>query len=158
MFRELRHHLGPGRQALSSLPWAIKNAITESALLHGRQLADILLSRTNFPTDIKLKEILPGFHPTRLEELRELYGGRSGGICETLNKFAMHPSKIRNVFYDYTLVLQQLGTIIEDIVCEIERHKRSTAFDWTGGGKAAVTLKLSTSPITHVPSSQTFKP
>jgi len=66
MFRRLLHHLGPGRESLPKLPWEIHCAITESALLHARQLADILLSRTKEPTDIKLQDIAPGLQPTRL--------------------------------------------------------------------------------------------
>ena len=145
MFRRLLHDLGPGRVSLPTLPWEINNAMTESALLHARQLADILLSRTDEPTDIKLKDILPGFQPTRLEELRRIYGNNRGGICQTLNKCAMHPSTSR---VD-TSVLQQLGPIIEGIVSEIELRKGSKAFEWTGGGKLKLPANVNAS--TNVP-------
>jgi hypothetical protein len=157
MFRCLLRHLRQSRQTLEPLPWEIGNAITESALLHARQLADILLSRTTEPTDIKLKELLPGFQPTRLDEFRRVYGDRNSGICRDLNKYAMHPSTLRKEMHDYTPILQELGQIIEEIVCEIEQQQGSTARVWMRAGKPRATVRISAQAITHVPELQVFK-
>ena len=155
MFRRLLPHLKSSDE--SRPEWEIRNAITESALLHARQLADILLSRTKATTDIKLEGLMPNFQPTRLHELEQVYGDTRGGICHTLNKYAMHPTTLRTHLRDYMPELERLAPIIEDIVSEIERHRGSMAFEWTGGGKSTVAVEQSTRASTHVPTSHVLR-
>lgn len=45
-------------------PGVVNNAITESAVLHARQVVDILLSRGGEEDDIKLRDLVPGFTPS----------------------------------------------------------------------------------------------
>ncbi len=151
MLRELRRYLGPDRASLKDPPWAVRNAVTESALLHARQLAEILLS-TGYPTDIKLTEIMPGFQPAGLAALESVYVTEK--VNDILNKYVMHPSILRTHMYDYTPTLQRLGDRIEDVVCEIERRQGTTAIQWMNRGKPVLTV--STNAVTHVSTTTTL--
>jgi hypothetical protein len=132
MLRRLLEWLGPKNHELKRMPEEIQNAVTESAILHARQLADVLLSKGTEAADIRLDRLLPGFQPTRLGALRAAYGNRnSGGICQTFNQFAMHPTTRRGKSYNYSAELQRLQPIILDIVGEIE-HTHGRAEDWQG--------------------------
>lgn len=92
MFRSMCALLVNGNQEYASLSGPLKNALTECALLHMRQLADILLSRGNQPDDIRLQTLLPGFQPQGLNNLSQHYGDNRtpNTPCGTINKRLAH--------------------------------------------------------------------
>lgn len=121
MFRAMCHLLQDGDATYAALNDHIQNAIVESALLHGRILADILLSRGNEPDDINLEDIAPNFTSADLNQLREFHGTArtENSPCWTLNKMLAHPTLLRGSSFDYSPVLNQLAPIILRIVQEL---------------------------------------
>lgn len=124
MFQDLLSLLQPSNKyyqaLLESLP--LLNAVVESALLHLRQLVDILLSRDKREEDaIRLKDLLPNFQDSRLEELREKYGRRDnkGSPCWTLNKMLAHPTYERSDRYDYSSLLQEMAPLVKDLIAAV---------------------------------------
>src|SRR5207244_872549 len=107
MFFAMCDLLRSGNQVFAALPHHVRNAVVESALLHTRQLADILLSRGTRTDDINLNALIPNLRPARLAELRQLFGTQntSGCPCWTINKMLAHPTTRRSARYDYTNVL-----------------------------------------------------
>lgn len=106
----------------------IKNAITESLLLHTRNLVDILLSRDSEPDAINLKTLLPGFTLTKHAELAGIFGSRKveKSPCWTLNKMLAHSTNVRSEGFDYTTMMEQLRPVINHCLdeAEAEREKR----------------------------------
>src|SRR5262249_51389682 len=90
-----------------------------------RQLVDILLSRGGDADDLNLSKLVPAFEPSRLGELRTLYGGRwmVGSPCWTLNKRLAHPTSHRGESYDYSSLLNQLSPLLADIVREVQARR-----------------------------------
>jgi hypothetical protein len=113
---------------LASYSRHVQNAIVESLLLHTRTLADILLSSGSEADAISLKTLLPGFVPTRLEELKKLYGTRKdvGSPCWMLNKWLAHSTTVRSDSFDYVPMMDKLRPVINFCLGEIEgeRSKR----------------------------------
>jgi hypothetical protein len=103
----------------------IKNAITESLLLHTRNLVDILLCRDPEPDAINLKTLLPGFVLTKHAELAGIYG--SGKVekspCWTLNKMLAHSTNVRSEGFDYTTMMEQLRPVINHCLDEVEGER-----------------------------------
>src|SRR6516225_4499627 len=77
MFFTMCSLLVTGNKELAGLSHHVRNAIVESALLHTRQLVDILLSRGSGDDDINLTTLLGTSQPAQLEELRQAYGNRN---------------------------------------------------------------------------------
>lgn len=106
----------------------VNNAIAESFLLHTRILMDILMSKeSKYKNDIRLKELLPNFTPTRLQELLDLYGDTNteGTPCWTINKYLAHPTKLRTDNHDYTDIIEGLRPVLQQCVDEvIQEHQR----------------------------------
>jgi hypothetical protein len=107
----------------------IQNAIVESLLLHTRILMDILLLRDSEPDAISLKTLLPGFVPTRFEELKSLYGTRKdvGSPCWTLNKRLAHSTNVRSDSFDYVPIMNNLRPVINSCLDEIEGERSKRA-------------------------------
>lgn len=104
----------------------VQNAIVEALLLHTRILADILLSRDSASDAVTLKTLLPGFEPSRLAELKRLYGTRNveGSPCWTLNKHLAHSTNVRSDSHDYTDdVMEKLRPLIQLCADEIEGER-----------------------------------
>ena len=120
--------LKAGNDEYAALPQHMKNAVVESALLHARILADILLSRGTQPDDINLSNLLPGFCPPTFDKLKCAYGDRhtEWTPCWTLNKMLAHPTLRRGSNHDYTKLLKQLVPLLCSVVQEVieERRKR----------------------------------
>lgn len=112
--------------------WAISNALTESRVLHARELCDIVLSKEDRKgkdnDDILLKHLVPEDKWTEelnglVSELRTKYGGRDdvGKPCWLFNKLMFHPTTKRSKSYDYTKALAVVEPLLDKIVREIER-------------------------------------
>jgi hypothetical protein len=87
MFRDLVAMLRDNDR-MRDLPVPISKAIVESALLHTRQLCELLLSSGTRPDDINLSSLLPNIQLLRLSQLGHAYGKSKtpGSWCWTLNK------------------------------------------------------------------------
>lgn len=125
MFLNLCPLLTDGNPEYAALGHWARNAVVESVLLHARQLADILLSKGNYPNDISLKTLLPGFTPKRIVELQSLYGTRTtkGSPCEVLNTRLAHATMLRGASYDYSPLLNQLYPLLREIGQEVLSHR-----------------------------------
>ncbi len=109
---------------------AVRNALTESMVLHTRQLCEMFLSRSNEKDNVKLKDLIPERqHTARLSEsvaaLHRIYGNsrRAGSPCWVFNKMLLHPTTIRTDGYDYGSALNQVRPFLEEIIAEIESEK-----------------------------------
>ena len=125
MFRSLCGLLRAGNSAYARLDQCIKNAVTESALLHLRQVVEVLLSRGKWPDNIKLCSLLPGLVPSSLQELHRWYGSHSmeGTPCWVLNKMMAHPTGHRGAHYDYSGLIGEGVSFVEDVLREIDRKR-----------------------------------
>jgi hypothetical protein len=125
MFRSMCALLAIGNQEYCLLSGPVKNAVTESALLHTRQLADILLSRGNQKDDINLQTLLPGFQPQGSNALRKLYGdnGTANTPCWTINKRLAHATTQRGDSFDYSSMLNALVQSLEGVLAEVQTHR-----------------------------------
>ncbi|HJZ53493.1 MAG TPA: hypothetical protein VKE74_00955 [Gemmataceae bacterium] len=132
MFGGMCRLLEVGNAEYAALPPQVQNAVVESALLHTRQLADILLSRGKGQSrgedqdDIYLSDLLPDFMPSRFDELKAAYGKRNdeGSACRTINKHFAHPTTHRRASFDYAPLLMQLVPIIADIIQEVDEYRK----------------------------------
>jgi len=102
------------------------NALVESALLHTRILAEIILSRGTESDAIRLEQLIPAWQ--RADRLAELvatlkreYGNRRtvDSPCWILNKMLAHPTLWRGDSYNYEAVFAKLDPIITDALREI---------------------------------------
>lgn len=130
MFYAMWSLLRPDHQGYAILDLHIRNAVVESALLHLRQLAAILLSEGDAPDDINLSDLLPGFQPARVDELKRAYGER--GQANTprwiINKMLAHPTSRRGRTYDYTRLLNQLAPLLDHVIQDVrDRRTRGDA-------------------------------
>jgi len=113
----------------------ILNAITESIVLHARQLCEIFLSRSTEADNIKLVHLVPKIDQSErlkklINELDKSYGSRKeeGSACWVFNKMLLHPTTERLDGYNYEPALKAVVPILEKIVHEIE-SARSQEFD-----------------------------
>jgi hypothetical protein len=125
MFRNLCDLLVSGNSEYGSLSLLLKNAIVESAVLHARILADILLSHIREPDDIGLRSLLPGFECAEIAELRRAYGRRDDPLSprSAFNKMLAHATTNRSNSFDYTVALNQIAPLILGIVDRIEAFR-----------------------------------
>jgi len=125
MFLAMWSLLRPDHHGHAILDLQIRNAVVESALLHVRQLSEILLSRGKRRDDINLSSLLPGFRPTRLDELDVTYGksDEAGTPCWTINKRLAHPTSVRGSSYDYTDLFNQLAPLLGDITRQVRAER-----------------------------------
>lgn len=120
--------LRQGNAQYSSLSHHLRNAVVESAVLHARNLADILLSRSDpvrFPDDIRLMDLAPTFTSPAIAQLQAAYGttNSTGSTCWAFNKKLAHSTTHRNDSYDYAPHLNAVVPLIFQLVSEIEQHR-----------------------------------
>lgn len=125
MFRAMCGLLNTGNTDYTQLRHHVRNAVVESAVLHSRILADIILSRCKMPDDIGLDALLPGFTPRSLGALQAAYGNSTtaGCPCQTFNKMLAHPTMLRSDSHDYSPVLNKVGPLIDAIVQEVQAER-----------------------------------
>jgi len=128
MFRETLNLCGG-----NTLPFerTVTNAIVESMLLHTRNLADILLDRDARSDAVQLKNLLPGFVPSRRADLKRIYGAPDikDSPCWTINKRLVHSITVRTEGFDYGPTMLDLSPDLHSIITEVqtERLKRQAA-------------------------------
>jgi hypothetical protein len=127
MFHAMCDVLRDSNNDSAELSQQVHNAVVESAILHLRQLADILLSRGTRPDDISLTTLIPDWQPAGLDELRQLYGTQSTPACPcwTINKMLAHPTTLRTASYDYSCLLNAVKPIIDGIVRDVRSRRQS---------------------------------
>lgn len=110
------------------------NALTESALLHTRILADILLDRKD-DDNITLSLLLPDWRASQnlgyaIAELKTAYGNRNiiNSPYWSLNKMLAHPSSLRGKSYDYSALLKAIDPIITRAIREISGLSNRSRF------------------------------
>jgi hypothetical protein len=117
-----------GGDVTASCSRYVANAIVESLLLHTRIVIDMLLSRGIDPDNdaVRLTTLLPGFVPSRLGELKDLYGSRDivESPCWTLNKRLAHSTNVRSDSFDYTRMVNDLRPVIQQCLDEIDDERR----------------------------------
>jgi hypothetical protein len=108
-------------------PDALRNALTESIVLHARQLCEIFLSYSGHSDNIKLFDLVPiDSQSDRLKrliaELRKEYGNASTRDSPrwVFNKMLLHPTKNRFDRYNYKPALEQVRPLLKEIIAEIE--------------------------------------
>jgi hypothetical protein len=114
---------------LARLPYALKNAVEESAVLHTRILCDVFLNRATKPDDIDLSRLFLNWSNVKYKKIRALkdkletlYGknNKPGTPCWTFNKMLAHPTSHRGTEYNYRKILCALRPAIQEIVVEVE--------------------------------------
>jgi hypothetical protein len=115
------------------LPYSLKNAVEEAAVLHTRNLCEIILCRPrppSFEDDILLSDLFADWPNPRYQKLKEmtarldeLYGSRKkqGTPCWTFNKHMAHSTTKRGHEFDYREILNELHPHIQEIIAEIQR-------------------------------------
>jgi hypothetical protein len=117
--------------ALGRLPYELKNAVEESAVLHTRILCEVFLCRPpHWPDDILLCRLFSDWSvkarykkiKAMIANLDKLYGpsNKQSSPCWAFNKMMAHPTSHRGTEYDYRKDLSYLRPVIQDIIVEIE--------------------------------------
>ena len=124
MFAKLSAYLSPDAEQsteFATFRQVIKNAVVESCVLHYRNVCDILLSVGRHGEDIRLDDLLPGFHTQALEALANAYGfrGMSGRPAHLLHYQALQPWLGRDRDSDYGPTLALLKPIIDAVLYAI---------------------------------------
>jgi len=103
----------------------LKNATVESAGLHARNLAEIILSRGTRDDDIRLSDLSPTFASPTLDKLDTTYGRRGidGSPCQRLNTRLMHSTVHRGREYEYGPILQALRPLFAELVQQIRARR-----------------------------------
>jgi hypothetical protein len=125
MFHNLCQLLATGDSQYQELPYYIKNAIVESAVLHTRIMVDILLSRGTKPDDINLSALAPGFTCPEIDQLSEKYGNYNtkNTPCWIFNKMLAHATGQRRDSFDYSSQLTLLVPLISNIVNQVNAQR-----------------------------------
>lgn len=121
----LKHLKTDGRD---SRVMVIKNALTESLVLHTRIMVDILISKGSGNDDITLKDLLPDWPQSEIGrqmigELKSAYGKSDiqNSPCWVFNKMLAHPTRWRADSYNYFPALKQIEHHVLSILREIEK-------------------------------------
>jgi hypothetical protein len=125
MFHSLLSLSSPGNTELALLSQPIRFAVAESLVMHSRIITDILLSRDTSPDSIRLTDLLPGFKPAMLDELKQAYGSgrKKNSPCWTINKMLAHPTTERLSSFDYSPMINSLGPMMESVFTEVEAER-----------------------------------
>lgn len=124
MFAKLSDYLSPDTEYSASFTAfrpVIKNAVIESCVLHTRNVCDILLSTGRDREDIRLDDLLPGFHTKALEDLGMVYGFRDmpGHAAHLLHYQALQPWQGRERESNYGPTLALMKPIIDAVLYAI---------------------------------------
>jgi hypothetical protein len=111
----------------------VQNAITESRVLHTRQLCDIFIpDRSNRSDDVSLGHLIPGWEASNnakceklkrlVQHLKQQYGDSRMvySPCWVFNKKMAHATLERTDNYDYGPALAAVSSTLRAIVAEIE--------------------------------------
>lgn len=128
MLRSMCALLREGNLEYEGLSREVKNAVTESVVLHTRQLVDILLSRGNREDDLTLSRLLPNFQPNGLVSLRCHYGdtNKTDSPCWTINKRLAHATTQRDDRFDYSPLLNSLVPLLEVVLNEVQVQREGS--------------------------------
>ncbi len=123
----------PVRIAVTPGILIVKNALTESRVLHARNLCDILLSRKNSSDndDVRLKDLLPGFRSNHTKQLNKAYHGTDDEANEErppwiFNKMLAHPTTQRYEGWNYESALNRIAPHITKLLDEIAAARTPT--------------------------------
>jgi hypothetical protein len=101
---------------------AMRNAVTESVVLHARQLCEMFLSLSNKDDNVKLADLISDREQSEqlrelIAELRGIYGdGRKKESPRwVFNKMLLHPTKIRTDGYDYGSALNSVRPVLKKL-------------------------------------------
>lgn len=100
----------------------IRNAVTDSLVLHTRSLIEFLLSKGKYPDDILLIKLLPNWVALEgkeyLQKLKDAYGGTNiqNSPCWVINKMLAHPTIFRTYRFDYGSTMNKVDPIVFDIL------------------------------------------
>lgn len=107
----------------SKLDKVVGIALMESALLHTRILADILLQRGQSAEDIRLEHLLPEWRSSRdlvaaLAAFKAVWGtrGQAHSPCWTLSKTLAHPTRHRPGAFDHRKFFDRVDPAISAVV------------------------------------------
>jgi hypothetical protein len=105
----------------------LRNAVVESAVLHTRNLLELLISKGGDPDDILLSSLMPTFGSKTVEKLRRAYGDRKtvDSPCWAFNKKLAHSTLGRTDSYDYTPHLKTILPLIQELMSEIRANQRA---------------------------------
>jgi hypothetical protein len=126
MLRNMCELLRNGNLQYAALSRHVQNAVVESAILHTRNLIDILLSKSKDADDIQLQDLVPAaYESSKLAALQSEYGDRktANSPCWAFNKKLAHSTKHRTDTYDYSPHLCAVVPLIFKLVDEIEQHR-----------------------------------
>lgn len=105
----------------------VSNALTESTVLHARQLCEIFLSCSRETDNIKLAHLVPESEQSeRLQQLIHELDRAYGKVREeesarwVFNKMLLHPTTERSDSYNYERALNSVRPILKQIIAEIE--------------------------------------
>ncbi|MCW5887127.1 MAG: hypothetical protein KIT07_03280 [Anaerolineales bacterium] len=107
----------------------LRNALTESRVLHCRVLIEILLDKGGHNDDIKLASLLKSakinetFSQALVMALKQAYGDRNtdGTPCWTFNKMLAHATNHRGLSYDYSAALDRVIPALLECLKELAR-------------------------------------
>ncbi len=122
MFQALRNRSPQLPAELARPEWQfLRNALTESLVLHTRIIVEVLLSKGGRSDDIQLKCLLPSFASNHLQRLETEYGNASeeNSPCWRFNKLLAHATTKRSTSHDYSDAIMRLAPIIEQILVEV---------------------------------------
>jgi hypothetical protein len=115
----------------------IKNALTESMVLHTRIMVEILISKDYGKDDIKLRDLLPDWCNSQdgkflIDQLKTAYGkpNETNSPCWVFNKMLAHPTQQRADSYDYKPTLTQIESHVLNILKEIIKVKSTNTLSY----------------------------
>jgi hypothetical protein len=107
------------------IKWILRNALTESALLHARNLCSIF-QKQGKKGEIRYRDVFKEYRPTpdqrraiddAVGRLVNAYGGKGGGSPQSvINDMVMHPNRRRGKYGIYNDVVIKLATPIREIM------------------------------------------
>jgi hypothetical protein len=122
MLYALIPYLEVGNEVYMGLPVAIKNAVTESALLHVRILAEMFKIERKKKDDILLKDLIDKHgKPPAVTMFESTYGDANteGCPCWQINKLLAHPTKHRKAHGDASQLLNSLLPSLCEAITEV---------------------------------------
>lgn len=110
----------------------LDNALEESALIHTRILAEVLLNRCSEVGDVTLDDLVPSWRELpgaggAIRQLRQTYGrpNENGTPCWQLNKMLAHFTAVRSSSFDYSDLRAKLDPLITKALRAIARELNS---------------------------------